>query len=151
MKGWTMKAAVVALVVLAGAAVLHSGPAAGQESKPGLVLNVTSGREDLHAVTMALQLAGHGLNDGRAVTLFLNVRAPDLARADLPESLAFGGNPPVRKMLADLLGRGATVLVCPACAEAMGVKASDLLAGVEMATREALFAKLDANTVVFTY
>lgn len=120
-------------------------------ARPTLLLNVVSGKEDVHAVTMAMQLANHGLNDNRHVVLFLNVRGPELATKDLPDSFALGANPPVRKMLADLIAKGADVLVCPACAKVMGVKETEIVAGTKMATRETLFGNLDANAVVFTY
>jgi predicted peroxiredoxin len=144
--------------IVVGMAVLFSvgvvwptaGVAAAKDS-PDLVLNVTSGQEDLHAVTMALQLAGHGLNAGREVTLFLNVRAPALARKDLSDKVAFHGNPPLQKMLTDLMARGARIIVCPACATVMGVSETDLLPGVKLATREALFDRLGPDAVVFSY
>lgn len=119
--------------------------------KPTMVLNITSGKEDLHAVTMALQLAGHALNDGREVVLFFNVRAPEFARADLPDTFHFGENPPIKKMIADLIAGGAQPLVCPHCAAAMGVKETDFAPGMKMASRESLFGKLGPDAVVFTY
>ncbi len=119
--------------------------------KPAIVLNVTSGREDVHAVTMALQLAGHGLDDGRPVVVFLNVRAVDFARRDLSEAIAFDGNPPVKKMISALMGRGARVLVCPHCAKALGVGEDDIIDGAQMATRESLFGSLGAGAAVFSY
>lgn len=144
----------VAVVVLAavGGTWLHGGPEAPPAAtKPSFVLNITSGQEDLHAVTMALQLAGHALNDGRDVTLFLNVRAPVLARKDLPETVVFKDNPPVRKMLADLMQRGARVLACPACMKVMGVGDDDLAPGIQKATRELLFGQLGPDAAVFSY
>ena len=114
------------IVMIAGLAgslvlVLESARAQSRTGKSTIVLNVTSGREDVHAATMALQLANHALDDGRAAVLFLNVRAPDLARRDLPDSLVLQGNPPIRRMVAELITRGADVLVCPSCARVMGV------------------------------
>jgi len=41
---------------------------------PTLVLNITSGQDNAHALTMALELANHALDQGRQVVLFLNVR-----------------------------------------------------------------------------
>jgi predicted peroxiredoxin len=119
--------------------------------KPTVLFNITSGKEDLHSVTMALQLAGHALSDGRDVVLFFNVRAPEFARADLPETFAFSDNPPIKKMIAELIARGAQPLVCPHCAGAMGVKESDFAPGMKLASRESLFGKLGPNAVVFTY
>ena len=119
--------------------------------KSALVLNITSGPKDPHAVTMALQLAGHALDDERPVVIFLNVRAPVLASKKGPADLAFRDNPPIVKMLKDLMGRGATVLVCPHCMKAMGVTEADLIEGMQVASRETLFAQLGPNSVVFSY
>lgn len=143
--------AVAALVMVAVAGAWTRSADALQAPKQTVLFNITSGKEDLHSVTMAMQLAGHALDDGRRVVLFLNVRAPEFARKDLPASFAFHGNPPVKQMLVDLMGRGAEVLVCPHCADVMGVGKEMLAEGVNLATRETLFAKLDANAVVFTY
>lgn len=142
--------AVVALAVVLTPA-LRSATADQAAAKPSFVLNITSGSEDLHSVTMALQLAGHALDDGRDVSLFFNVRGPELARADLSEKVAFHGNPPIRKMIASLQERGATVIACPHCMEVLGVTADDLLPGARVATRELLFGKLPPGAVVFTY
>jgi predicted peroxiredoxin len=144
------------IVMIAGLAgslllVLESARAQSRTGKSTIVLNVTSGREDVHAVTMALQLANHALDDGRAAVLFLNVRAPDLARRDLPDSLVLRGNPPIRRMVAELITRGAAVLVCPSCAKVMGVNRDNLIEGAAFATRESLFGALGPNAVVFTY
>lgn len=151
-RNWSF-AVVVGGVGLAGLtlALFESAGAQTNAGKPVLVLNVVSGREDVHAVTMALQLANHALDDGREAVLFLNVRAPDLARRDLPDSLALRGNPGIRTMIADLVKRGAHVLVCPSCAKVMGVTKEDLVDGVNFATRESLFGRLGSSTVVFTY
>ena len=121
------------------------------ETKGGLVLNITSGVDDLHAVTMALQLAGHALADGRTAVLFLNVRAPELARKDFSPTLAFRDNPPIKTMLADLVERGAKVLVCPHCMKVQGLTEADLIPSAAVATRESLFGSLGPNTHVFSY
>ncbi len=120
--------------------------------KPTLVINLVSGEEDLHAVAMGLHLAEHGLEAGREVVVFFNVKAPPLARASLADSVQFGDEPPVKKVIASLVERGATALVCPMCAQIMGVTAEELASGIEMvADRNQLFDPLQANTVVFTY
>ncbi len=142
---------VIGMLVTCGGVWLHGARAAQPPPKPAIVFNITSGKEDLHAVTMALQLAGHALDDGREAVLFLNVRAPELARADLPESFAFGPNPPVKKMLADLLARGAQLIVCPHCMKALGMTEADLVNGAKVANRELLFGKLGPGTAVFSY
>ena len=57
-----------------GRAAPVARPAAPKLGNPTVVFNVTSGKKDLHAVTMALQLAGHSMAVKRRVLLFFNVR-----------------------------------------------------------------------------
>jgi len=123
----------------------------GESAKPTLFINLTSGKEDLHAVTMAYQLAGHGLDAGREVVLFFNVRAPELVEFSLSEEFRLRDNLPLRDMLANLMKRGARVMVCPHCMGEMGVLESELVQGAEVAMRETLFAQLGPDAVVFTY
>ena len=144
---------VVALLVLAGFAQsdqeLDRAPA-GSASQI-LLLNITSGAtEDAHAVTMALQLAGHALDDGREVVLFFNVRGAAVPTVGLPADLAFK-DMPIKDLLAKLIARGAEVHVCPHCMKALEVKADDLIAGAIVTDREKLFSKVGSNTVVFSY
>ena len=56
--------ALVVLLIAATGADRLQARTAGEEAKGTVLINITSGKEDLHAVTMALQLAVHAL-DGR--------------------------------------------------------------------------------------
>lgn len=144
--------------VLLGVCLLTAGCQAPEpaslseaEPRPGLLLNVTADpQEDPHSVTMALQLAGHGLDDGREVVVFLNVRAVPVATADLPADLAFHADP-IKDLLADLIARGAEVHVCPHCLDALGIDEASLIEGARVTTRDALFGKLGEATQVFSY
>lgn len=117
----------------------------------GLLINLTKGTDDLHAATMALQLANHGLDAKREVTIFLNVRAPELATRTLGDEAKFGDNPPLREMLEALIERGATVIVCPSCMAAMAIEPDQFANGITTASRESLFGALKPNTAVFSY
>lgn len=138
-----------ASVELGGKAGSHNAAAAPSENAKVLVVNLTSGEEDLHATQMALNLAGHGLDDGRRVIVFLNVKGAALAAADLGDDVRFEDRPPIREQLKTLIGRGANVLVCPYCAKVMKVADDNILPGIEKADREKLLGQLD--DVVFTY
>lgn len=120
--------------------------------KPTLVINLTSGETNLHAVAMGLHFAEHGLADGREVVVFFNVKSPPLARDNLADSVGVQGMPPVKEMIATLLKGGAKMVVCPMCAEIMGVKTNELAPGIKMIEdRKQIFDHLHANAVVFTY
>jgi len=144
---------VVGLLVLIGCS--RSGAETAQPSdKAGaqiVLFSITSAAtEDPHAVTMALQLAGHALDDGRRVVLFFNVRGVTVPTTDLPEDLSFSARP-IKELLGTLIARGAEAHVCPHCMNALGVEADDLIAGAFVTNRERLFSTLGSNTVVFTY
>ena len=146
-------AAVAVSMLLAVACQPAPEPASLSETEPTpvLLLNVTADPlEDPHSVTMALQLAGHGLDDGRDVVLFLNVRAVPVATTDLPGDLSFHAEP-IEALLTDLVSRGAEVHVCPHCMKALGIPESALIDGAQVTSREALFARLTPETNVFTY
>jgi predicted peroxiredoxin len=147
---WTLLAT---SVVLLGAYITNAGdPAAPDTQKPTLVINLTSGTEDLHAVVMGLHFAEHGLADGREVVIFFNVKAPPLARKSLDDSVRFEEMSPVREMIADLLKQGAKMVVCPMCAGITGVEADELAPGIEMIQdRKQIFDHMHTNSVVFTY
>lgn len=159
MKATMLKAcfAVAALLaVLAGSAAAQEDsarrPGRPVLRKPTLVINLTSGENDLHAVAMGLHFAEHGLADNREVVIFFNVKSPPLARKDLADSVRFGEMPSIKAMIAKLRESGAKMVVCPMCAEITGVKAEELAPGIEMIEdRKQIFDHLHVNSVVFTY
>jgi predicted peroxiredoxin len=150
-------AAVVAVQMLGGVATTHAElqnvqtgtGLGGDATKAPMLFNITSGLEDPHSVTMAMQLANHALDDGRAVTLFFNVRGVEVAAKSCPDA-AFGAEP-LPAMLAKLVERGANVQVCPHCMKVRGIGEDDLVDGAEVTTREKLFGQLAGNTAVFSY
>ncbi len=147
---WTVL--VISFVFVAAYITNADDRAAPDRQKPTLVINLTSGVEDLHAVVMGLHFAEHGLADGRQVVVFFNVKAPPLARKTLDDSVRFKEMPPVRTMVADLLKQGAKMVVCPMCAEITGVETDELTPGIEMIKdRKQIFDHLHADSVVFTY
>ena len=118
---------------------------------PTMVFNIiSSGEEDPHPVTMALQLAGHSLDAGRTTVLFFNVRAVTTPTTAFPADVAFGDRP-IKELLQDLMDRGAEVHVCPHCMAAMDVEEADLIPGARVTNRDLLFQHLTSNSVVFTY
>lgn len=132
-------------------------PAGDREGSPAepeasvVVFNITSGAtEDVHAVTMALQLAGHALDDGREAILFFNVRGVRVPTHQLRADLAFHAKP-VKELLTELIARGAEVHVCPHCMKALEVTEEELIPGALVTGRQKLFSKLGSNTVVFSY
>jgi uncharacterized protein len=128
-----------------------SGPATPAIPKQPVLVNITRGKAELHAVSMAIGLARSALNDGRPVTVFLNVEAPVFAAKDLSDKVKFADFPPVKKMLADFTAAGGRVLVCGHCAHVAKLDQQHLIDGAEILGHGELLAKMPPGTVVFSY
>jgi predicted peroxiredoxin len=138
--------------VAAVCALLAAAPSlVKSQSAPVVVINLTSGAEDLHSAWMGLSLARMSLEEKRDVVVFLNVRGPVFASRSKGARLAYRQHPRLSATLTGLAGRGARVLVCPLCARELGITEKDLIPGASFATKQSLFSKLGENTVVFSY
>lgn len=112
-----------------------SVPSALAGEKDPLFINLTS--DDGHRVRMALMFGGHQLARGHALSVFLNDRA--VLAASKAHADKFGEQ---QKMIADLLAKGATILVCPMCMQNFGVKEADLIPGLLVGNPERTGAAL---------
>lgn len=116
-----------------------------------LYINLQSGREDLHRVNMAFQMARGQRALGRPVTMFFNINAPELATTSLPEALKWRDNDPIKTQLAALIESGVKILVCPTCSADQGVTADQLVSGARMANPQLNAAELQPGTVTMSY
>ena len=126
-------------------------PSAGTNSKQPILVNITRGKAELHAVSMALGLAQAALKDGRQAIVFLNVEAPVFAAKDLGDDVKFADFPPVKKMLADFIAAGGRVLVCGHCSHVVKLSQADMIDGAKVLSQGELFAAIAPGTVVFSY
>lgn len=128
---------------------LHSPVSAAK--KPAILVNVTSGTEDLHAVSMALGLAGTSLDHGHEVVVFLNVHAPVIASKSLGDDVKIADFPPVREMLSSVIKRGGSVYVCSHCASVCNVAMDTLVEGVKASEHGDVLEALQPGMVGFSY
>lgn len=126
-------------------------PATKKADKPTVVVNITRGKDDLHAVSMAIGLASNALKAERRSVIFLNVHAPVFAAADLPADVKFADFPPVKDMLASFVAAGGELYVCGHCATVVKVAESNLIMGAVVAQHGDLFKKLPAAALTFSY
>jgi predicted peroxiredoxin len=126
-------------------------PASGASAKPTVVVNITHGKDDLHAVSMAIGLASDAITAGRRAVIFLNVNAPVLATADLPATVKFADFPPVKEMLASFVAAGGELYVCGHCAAVLKIAESSLIKGAVVTMHGDLYKKLPAAALSFSY
>lgn len=121
----------VALALCVGSAFT---PAFAGETDP-LFVNLTS--DDPHRASMAITFGGNQHERGHPLTIFLNDRGVLIGTK--AQSGKFAEQ---QKALADLMNKGATVLICPMCMKHYGVKESDLLPGLKVGKPELTGAAL---------
>lgn len=119
--------------------------------KQPILVNITRGKNELHAVSMALGLAQSAIDDGRNATVFLNVEASAFAAKDADKELKFADFPPIRKMLTDFIAKGGRVLVCGHCAHVAKLEQKSMIDGVKVIGHGELFTAMPSDTVVFSY
>jgi intracellular sulfur oxidation DsrE/DsrF family protein len=107
---------------------LAGSPAQAGPTDP-LFINLTS--EDGHRINMALNFGGMQLGRGHPLTIFMNDRA--VLAVSKVHSHRYSAQ---QKTIADLIAKGATIIVCPMCMQHYGVSEADLVPGALTGTPE---------------
>jgi sulfur relay (sulfurtransferase) complex TusBCD TusD component (DsrE family) len=94
-----------------------------------LFVNLTT--DDSHRANMGIVFGKNQLERGHPLTIFLNDKGVLLGSKANAQKF-----PEQQKALAELLGKGAVVLICPMCMKHYGVPESDLLPGLKVGNPE---------------
>jgi sulfur relay (sulfurtransferase) complex TusBCD TusD component (DsrE family) len=121
----------VALALLVGGV---TSPAMAGDTDP-LFVNLTT--DEPHRANMGISFGNNQADRGHPLTIFLNDRGVLIGSRANAEKFAAH-----QKMLAELLSKGAVVLICPMCMAHYGVKESDLLPGLKVGNPGLLDAAL---------
>jgi sulfur relay (sulfurtransferase) complex TusBCD TusD component (DsrE family) len=103
-------------------------PAFAGDTDP-LFVNLTS--DDPHRANMAISFGGNQHERGHSLTIFLNDKG--VLIGSKANSAKFADH---QKALAELMSKGAAVIICPMCMKHYGVKESDLLPGLKVGKPE---------------
>lgn len=135
-----------ALTASAQSQPVKPAPKAGQ----AIVVKLGHFTNGLHEAVMALKLAEGLQGKGARVTLFLNLEGVRLADKRQPVNLVWGaGHEPIDVQYDRFVKKGGKILVCPACAQAVGLTAADVRAGAKIADMEELVNMfLEAEKVI---
>ncbi|MDG4557377.1 MAG: DsrE family protein [Candidatus Contendobacter sp.] len=94
-----------------------------------LFVNLTT--DDTHRANMGISFGKNQLERGHPLTIFLNDKGVLIGSKN--NATKFADH---QKMLGELMGKGAVVLVCPMCMKHYGVKEADLLPGLKVGNPE---------------
>lgn len=103
-------------------------PAFAGDTDP-LFVNMTT--DDSHRANMGIAFGKSQLERGHPLTIFLNDKG--VLIGSKANSKTFADH---QKSLGELMGKGATVLICPMCMKQYGVKETDLLPGLKVGNPE---------------
>lgn len=147
---------IIALAIFGGSPLLPpsasaQAPATEKAEKPTVIVTITRGEDDLHAVSMAIGLASNAIKAGRRSIIFLTVRAPILAAANLPTNVKFADFPPVKEMLESFVADGGELYVCGHCAGVWNVNESNLIKGATLLQHGEIFKKVPVTALTFSY
>jgi sulfur relay (sulfurtransferase) complex TusBCD TusD component (DsrE family) len=121
-----------------------AAPAVAGETDP-LFVNLTT--DDSHRANMAMVFGKNQLERGHPLTIFLNDKGVLIGSKANAQKFAAH-----QKVLADLMSKGAVVMICPMCMKQYGVAESDLLPGLKVGNPELTGAALfKDNTRTLTW
>jgi len=110
-----------------------------------LFVNLTS--DDPHRANMAITFGGNQHELGHPLTIFLNDKGVLIGSKANSDKFA-----DQQEVLAELISKGATVIICPMCMKHYGVQESDLLPGLQIGAPEVTGGALfKGNTKTLTW
>jgi sulfur relay (sulfurtransferase) complex TusBCD TusD component (DsrE family) len=115
----------VLAIALAGAL---GQPVLAGDTDP-LFVNLTT--DDSHRANMGITFSRNQLERGHPLTIFLNDKGVLIGAKS--NAARFADH---QKALAELMSKGATILICPMCMKHYGVKEADLLPGLKIGNPE---------------
>lgn len=109
--------------------------AAAASEKSVVVVHLQHFTGDLHAASMAVKLATAMQSKGAEVTLFLDLEGVRVADTRQPQDLSWGQGHghTFADMYDAFIKAGGKVLVCPHCAQAVGMTEKELRPGAKIA------------------
>lgn len=117
--------------------------------RDGVMIHMSKGAEDPHAVAMALKMANLMAAD-RDVLVYCDLQGINAVLKDGPE-ISFPTFDSARVQIASLLEKSVPVHACPGCLKALGKAPEDLMPGVKVADKEAFFSFTRGRILTLDY
>jgi predicted peroxiredoxin len=136
---------------LTSASTLTSSSASKPGVKIAIISIISDPNSDLQKVNMGLTFAGFCADEGYDVNIFLNVEGVKLATKSFSDELSFKDHLPLKQQLVSLAERGGQIHVCPVCMKDFEITSDQIVPQAFVTDKPKLFAKLGADTMVFSY
>ncbi len=117
----------------------------------GLLVHLGHFSDDLHAASMAVKVATVAAQDGQKVVLFTDREGVRLVDKRQPLDLQWGGSAPLSMLFDNFIKSGGKVMVCPHCAQAIGLEEANLREGAELLDAETMARMLKEADKIIDY
>ena len=117
--------------------------------RDGVFVHISSGTADPHRVLMGLRMA-NVMSSDKDVLVYFDIKGVEvvLKESDGIELEPFDSS---RAQLQTLMDKGVTIYVCPSCLEAAGKTKEDLIAGIQIANKDAFFDFTNGRILTLDY
>ena len=96
------------------------------------IINAQEGANHVERATISFVLAATASKEHEAV-IFVTADAAFLAAKGGADGLVYEGMEPIVDLIAQFIGNGGKIWVCPICAKVKGITDDDLIEGAEIA------------------
>lgn len=129
-----------------------STPATTKASRSTVVLNITSGPDEVFRLLTAFHVAEDAVADGRHVVLFFNGRGVTVPLKRLSDELQLGRERTLWRVLQDLVQCGTEVLVARESVRALNLSDDEFIVETQFGQwGGSVFCKMEPGSVVFSY
>jgi predicted peroxiredoxin len=120
-------------------------------SSEKVVVNLTTGMEDVEQVTVAFLVAGAAASQGKDVVIFLTKEAVHLAIPGVAVGIGCEGCPPLERLFAQYAAAGGRLFACPYCFNARGLDEAALAPNASVVGATPLWEWIGEGATVFSY
>lgn len=141
---------IIALLVIAAVSVgCQTHVANKPPAKDGVFIHVTHGADGAHQVAMALKMA-ELMSDTQDVAMYFDIKGIEVVLKD-SANIEYKTFESSHVQLKKLLEKGVLIMACPGCLASHDKKPEDLLAGVEIASKQGFLGFTKGRILTLDY
>ena len=143
-KRWMWLVTITVVMLIGGVSGLGAA-----ESRDGVFIHISHGKEDPHRVLMALNMASIMSKD-HDVLVYFDIKGVEVVVKDA-EDITYSHFPSSKKQLSGLKREGVILMACPGCLKAAGKTPGDLAPDIDVADKEKFFSFTKGRILTLDY
>ncbi|WP_145074407.1 DsrE family protein [Poriferisphaera corsica] len=140
---------ITALLLPACVATSNSSSVSKTSNTDGIFIHLSSGKSNPHAVLMALKMADNFASTN-PVIVYCDVQSIDILLKDAPP-LSTSNFLNSQELIEKLLSQNVPIYACPSCLKSHKKIPSDLIPGIQIASKSSLTAFTTNRILSFSY